>query len=251
MSDRVNLFNGVSFTIEGTPTTYHSYDDWGLYVVNTDYIKEPKQNTNYVSIPGRNGLIDLSEVLTGRPTYASREINIKLAGRRNKVNWDSVISAFRNNINGRVCRITFDNDAEYYWRGRVDIKDFKSVLSLGTFTVDIPNADPYKYDILSSSDPWLWDPFNFETGEIVQEEAHVITGSGTVTIPHGHMPTCPDLVVSDKVSGTFSVTYDGTTYQLAVGSNKIPAIMVGGDADVALTFNGSATVQIVYRGGSL
>lgn len=251
MSDRVNLFNGVSFTIEGTPTTYHSYDDWGLYVVNTDYIKEPKQNTNYVSVPGRDGLIDLSEVLTGRPTYASREINIKLAGRRNKVNWDSVISAFRNNINGRVCRITFDNDAEYYWRGRVDIKDFKSVLSLGTFTVDIPNADPYKYDILSSSDPWLWDPFNFETGEIIQEEAHVIVGSETITISHGHMPTCPDLVVSDKVSGTFSVAYDGTTYQLVVGSNKIPAIMVGGDADVALTFNGSATVQIVYRGGSL
>ena len=251
MSDRVNLFNGVSFTIEGSANSYHSYDDWGLYVTNTDCIGEPKPNTNYVSVPGRDGLIDLSEVLTGRPTYASREISIKLAGHRNKVNWDSVISAFRNHINGRVCRITFDNDAEYYWRGRVEIKDFQSVLNLGTFTVDIPKADPYKYDILSSSDPWLWDPFNFETGEIIQDEAHVIVGSGSVTVPHGHMPTTPELVLSEKTSGTFSVTYDGSTYQLAMGSNKIPAIMVGGDEDVTLLFTGSGTVQIVYRGGSL
>lgn len=251
MSDRVNLFNGVSFAIEGTNTTFHSFDDWGLYVTNTDYIGEPKQNLNYVTVPGRDGVLDLSDVLTGRPTYSGREIKIKLAGHRNKVNWDSVISAFRNNINGRICRITFDNDEDHFWRGRVDIKDFKSVLNLGTFTVNIPNADPYKYEVHSSSEPWLWDPFNFETGVITQEAAHVVVGSETVTIPHGHMPTCPELVVSDKISGTFTVTFEGTTYQLQVGSQKIPAIMVGGDSDAVLTFTGSATVQIVYRGGSL
>lgn len=250
MSDRVNLFNGVSFTIEGTPTSYHSYDDWGLYVVNTDYIKEPKQNTNYVSVPGRDGLIDLSEVLTGRPTYASREISIKLAGRRNKVNWDSVISAFRNNINGRVCRITFDNDAEYYWRGRVDIKDFKSVLSLGTFTVDIPNADPYKYDILSSAEPWEWNPFNFETGVITYTGAVIVSGTRTITIPHGHMYTTPEFVVS-QITGTLKVEYDGTEYTLTLGTNKIPSILVNGNEDVELTFTGNATVEVVYRGGSL
>lgn len=251
MSDRVNLFNGVRFTIENTTKTYHSYDDWGLYVTNTDYIGEPKQNINYVSVPGRDGLLDLSDVTAGRPTYSGREIKILLAGHRNKVNWDSIISTFRNNINGRICRITFDNDEEYFWRGRIEIKDFESVLNLGRFQIDIPNADPYKYDVLSSADPWLWDPFNFETGEITQDEAHVIVGSGTVTIPHGHMPTCPELVVSDKISGEFSVTYDGSTYLLTVGKNKIPPIMVGGDNDVTLTFTGSATVQIVYRGGSL
>lgn len=248
---RVDLFNGVEITIEGTAHKYHTYDDWGLYVTNTDYIGEPKQVTNYVSVPGRDGLLDLSEVITGRPTYSGREISIKLAGHHNKVNWDSVISAFRNNINGRICRLVFDNDKSYYWRGRIDIKDFESVLSLGTFQVDVPNADPYKYDVLSSADPWLWDPFNFETGEIIQTQATVIVGSGSITVPHGHMPTSPTIVVSNMVSGTFKLTYDGSTYSLVRGNNKIPSIMVGGDKDVKLDFVGSATVQIVYRGGSL
>lgn len=248
---RVDLFNGVEITIEGTATKYHSYDDWDLYVTNTDYIKEPKQNTNYVAVPGRDGLLDLSDVVAGRPTYSGREIKIVLAGHRNKRLWDDVISTFRNHINGKICRLVFDNDVTHFWRGRIDIKDFKSALNYGTFTIDIPNADPYKYDVASSADPWLWDPFNFETGVIIQTHSTDIVGSGTITVPHGKMPTCPTIVVSNKVSGTFSLVYDGISYPLNVGNNKIPCVMVGGDQSVSLDFVGTATVQIVYRGGSL
>lgn len=247
----VNLFNGVKFTVEGTANEYHSYDDWGLYVTNTDCIGEPKQYTNYIEIPGRNGKIDLSEAISGRQIYTSREIKINLAGTRYRINWDGVISSFRNHINGKVCRIQFDNDPGYFWRGRVCIKDFTSCLDLGKFVVDIPEADPYKYDVNSSAEPWLWDPFNFETGVITQTGSEVITGSGSVTINHGHMLTCPQIVVSDLLSATFTVTYDGTTYPLAVGTNVIPSILVGGENDVTLAFTGSATVQVVYRGGSL
>lgn len=248
---RVDLFNGVEITIEGTATKYHSYDDWGLYVTNTDCIGEPKQNVNYVSIPGRDGLLDLSEVVTGRPTYSGRQIKILLAGHRNKVNWDAALSTFRNNINGKVCRIVFDNDKSYFWRGRIDIKDFKSALNMGTFKIDIPNADPYKYDVNSSAEPWLWDPFNFQTGVIIQSQSVDIVGSGSVTVPKGHMPTTPNIVVSNKVSGTFNLVYDGETYPLSVGDNKIPSVLVGGDKPVTLNFTGTATIQIVYRGGSL
>lgn len=247
----VNLFNGVKFTVEDTGAEYHSYDDWGLYVTNTDCIGEPIQYTRYVEVPGRNGKIDLSETVSGRPIYISRAIKINLAGTRYRTSWDSIISTFRNEINGKVCKIQFDNDLGYYWHGRVCIKDFSSCLNLGTFTVDIPEADPYKYDVNSSAEPWLWDPFNFETGVIIQADAEVIVGSGSVTINRGHMLTCPQIVVSDLLSATFTVEYKGVTYFLSSGTNTIPAILVGGDSDVTLTFTGSATVQVVYRGGSL
>lgn len=247
----VNLFNGVKIIVEDTSEEFHSYDDWGLYITNTDCIGEPKQYKKYVEVPGRNGLLDLSEVVSGRPVYTSREIKIQLAGTRFRTIWDSVISAFRNHINGKVCRFIFDNDAGYYWRGRVAIKDFSSCLNLGTFTIDVPEAEPYKYDTESSSDPWLWDPFNFETDTITYIGAIVVTTTETVTIPRGHMPTCPNIVVSQKTSATFEVVYDSTAYELAVGTNIVPSIIVGGDDSVQLTFNGDATVQIVYRSGSL
>lgn len=247
---RVDLFNGVKIIVESTGRFFHSYDDWGLYITNTNYIGEPKQYTRYIEIPGRNGLLDLSEAISGRQIYTSREIKINLAGRRDKTDWDGVISAFRNDINGKVCRLIFDNDKSYYWRGRVDIKDFNSVLNLGKFVVDVPNAEPYKYSLTTSAEPWLWDPFNFETGIITYIGAVTISGTETITIPAGYMPTAPEIVVSD-LSGTLTLDYGGQTYTLTTGTNKIPSILVGGDADVALTFTGDAKVQIVYRSGSL
>ena len=248
---RVDLFNSVTFVVESTEREFHSHEDWGLYVTNTDYIKEPKQKLSYVDVPGRDGQIDLSDILTGRPTYSGRELNIEFAGHRDKVSWDSVISTFRNAINGRICRIIFDNDKSYFWRGRVDIKDFSSALNRGVFKVNIPNADPYKYSVLSSAEPWLWDPFNFETDMITYIGAITVDGTRDITIHHGNMLACPEFVVSNKTSLVFKVEYKGKEYELSLGTNKIPAIMVGGDEDVLLTFTGSAKVEIVYRSGSL
>lgn len=248
---RVDLFNGAKFTIEDTSTSYHTFDDWGCYITNTDCIGAPEQYTRYIEVPGRNGLLDLSEAITGRQIYTKREIKINLAGPRDKTTWNAAISILRNRINGKICHITFDDDPGYYWRGRVVIKDFSSALNLGTLTIDIPTADPYKYALASSGEPWLWDPFNFQTDMITYIGAITISGSGSVTIPHGHMYTSPEIVVSDKTSTNFTVTDGTSTYSLSVGTNKVPSILVGGDEDVELVFTGSAKVQIIYRSGSL
>lgn len=248
---RVDLFNSVTITVEGTSDEYNTFDDWDLYITNTDIIGEPKQSTKYIEVPGRDGLLDLSTVISGRIIYTSREIKIQLAGARDKTTWNPALSILRNHINGKVCHFVFDDDPNYFWRGRVDIKDFSSALDLGKLTINIPTADPYKYSVKSSAEPWLWDPFNFTTDYITYIGAVTISESGSITIPHGHMPTCPDIVVSDKTSTDFTLTYGGSTYYLSVGTNKIPSVMVGGDFDATLAFTGSAKVQIVYRGGSL
>ena len=248
---RVDLFNGVKITVEASGAEFHSYNDWGLYITNTDYIGEPQQYTRLIEVPGRNGLLDLSEAVAGRQIYSKREIKIELAGTRDKTDWDGVISDFRNDINGKVCKLQFDNDPGYYWRGRITIKDFSSCLNLGKFKVDVPNADPYKYSVTTSAEPWLWDPFNFTTDMVTYIGAISVAGTYTATIPHGHMPTTPELVVVDMTSATFTVTVGTSTYSLAAGTNKIPSIIVGGEDDVDLTFTGTAKVQIVYRSGSL
>jgi hypothetical protein len=131
------------------------------------------------------------------------------------------------------------------------VEGFDRFRDLGTFTLSVPSAEPYKYSRYSSSEPWLWDPFNFETDMITYIGAITVVGSETVTIPSGHMATTPDLVVSEKASNDFTVTVDGVEYFLAVGSNRIPSILVSGDEEVEMTFTGNAKVQIVYRSGSL
>lgn len=245
------LTYGISIFVESTEKTFHTLDDWGLALGNNNYIGTPEMETTYIDIPGRDGLLDASEAITGRRVFKKRPLAFELGGKRPRLNWDSIISLWRNEINGRVCRLIIDNDKSYFWRGRTYIDEFDRKRELGTFNLTVPEADPYKYSVLTSADPWKWDPFNFETGIITFIGAINVVGSRIVKIPRGYMPTCPDIFVSNKTSGTFKVTCEGTEYSLTVGNNKIPSILVGGDKDVSLTFTGTARVEIVYRSGSL
>lgn len=245
------LTYGISIYVEDSGKTFHTLDDWDLALGNNNYIGDPEMETTYIQVPGRTGLIDASEVISGRRIYKKRSLEFELGGIRDRLDWDGVISAFRNNIDGRVCRLTLDNDKSYYWRGRAYIRGFDRFRDLGTFSLAVPTADPYKYNKTSSAEPWLWDPFNFETDMITYIGAITVVGSASVTIPHGHMATSPELVVSDMTSPTFTVTANGMTYPLTVGTNRVPSILVGGDTDVELEFTGDGKIQIVYRSGSL
>ena len=245
------LTYGIKIHVLDTDKTFHTLDDWGFALGNNNYIGDPEMETTYISIPGRDNLLDASESLTGRRVYKKRALAFNLGGVRERLAWDSFISMLRNEIQGRVCHLTIDNDPSYFWKGRVYIEGFDRFQKLGSFTLAVPTADPYKYSVLSSSDPWLWDPFNFETDIITYIGAITVVGSASVTIPHGYMPTCPEFVVSEKTSGTFKVTFDGDEYDISQAVNRIPSIVVGGDQDVTLTFTGTAKVEIVYRSGSL
>lgn len=245
------LTNGFTVIVEKTNKSYHSLNDWGLAMGNNNYIGDPQLQTTYISVPGRDGYIDATEVVSGRPVYSTREINIEVGGLYDRNDWDAVISMIRNLVQGRVCRIIFDNDEEFFWRGRINVSDFDRNRRLGTFTISMPEAEPYKYSIHSSDEPWLWDPFNFLTGVITYKPSQQITGSGSITIPAGYMLTCPTIIVANIESGTFTVTFKGRTYTLSQGSNIIPSIMIGGDSEETLTFTGTAKVQLSYRSGSL
>lgn len=245
------LTYGIKIYVEDSGQTYHTLDDWGLALGNNNYIGEPEMETTYIKVPGRTGLIDASEVISGRRVYTKRSLAFELGGKREAKTWDAAMSIARNRVNGRICRLTLDNDPMYFWRGRVYFEDFDRFRDIGTFTLAVPTADPYKYSIVSSAEPWLWNPFNFEMDMVTYIGAVTINGSGNITIPHGHMPTCPDIVVSDKTSTNFTVTVGGITYALTTGSNMIPSIIVGGESDVILAFTGNAKVQVTYRGGSL
>lgn len=247
----VNLFNGCTITVESNGSSFHTYDDWSLYIVNTDCIGEPKQDTNYIKVMGSNKQVDLSETLTGRVGYISREIKIKLKGVRHHTAWDSILSDLRNKINGRVCKIIFDNDPSYYWRGRVDIKDFESVMRLGSLTVAMPEAEPYKYNLQSSNEPWLWDPFNFRTGIITKSGVISVDGTATYDAPAGYMDVAPEFICVVQTGDTLTVSDGNHTIPLKNGTVYDPRIRVNGDKAITLTFNGKGSVEVAYRGGSL
>lgn len=242
------LSNGMTIELENG-TKFHTLDDWNLALENNNYIGEPELETWYVNVPFRSGLLDFSEALSGRRIFKSRPLAFNLGGIRERVLWDNVISDLRNKIHGKKCKITLDNDIDHYWYGRVYISDFDRIRELGRFTLNVPEADPYKYNILSSAEPWKWDPFSFVNGVITSIGEHIIDGTETVTLPRGYMEVSPEFVCAEVLD--LKVEANGREYTLTNGSNRFPSLLVNGPYETKLTFTGKGKVSIVYRGGSL
>lgn len=244
--------NGMKIYIEGTNLAYHTYDDWGLYITNNNYIGEPVQNTEFVDVKGRSGLIDLSDALTGYTTYSHREISVELGGLRDREKWDSVISDLRNKVDGKQVRITFDNDILFYWEGRCHIEGFDRLLTMGTFTFTIPQANPYKYSWQEYNEDWLWSIFDFNNGYTTMKTSHNVDGEFSLVIPTGYRPIVPIITVEAEESQlTVQKGRDGRPIKIYLGKNEVPQILVNGNTEETIVFKGKGTISINFRGGSL
>lgn len=208
-------------------------------------VQPPEPKTFFQDIPGADGSADLSEVISGRPTYKRREITMSFNCEQSESKWATVFSEIQRQFNGKEGKIIFEDDQDYYYIGRMSVTDYERNRKVGSFTISV-NAEPYKYELLSSLEPWLWDPFNFVKGLIRNYAGISVNGSYTLTIPGTEKWIIPQFIVT----GSLSVTFEGVTHQLAAGSNKIYSIAVK-EGDNILTFTGTGTVSVDYRGGIL
>lgn len=228
---------------------YHSYDDWGLHLISMR-IPMPEPKVYRVSIPGTDGSLDLSSIGGNRTTYNDREglefVFDLMDGSYSK--WLTTYSQISNAIHGQKIQVTPDDDLGYYYVCRLNVDSQKSnpVLSQITLT---GTADPYKYDVQTSIEDWLWDPFNFETGVIREVKDIQITASNkTAEIIGSGLDVVPIFAVS--VSSNRALTYGGKSYPLPVGNTRLPEVRVGGTTKT-LTFTGTGALSIDFRGRSL
>ena len=234
--------------------TVNTWDDWHLVPTSRPVFQQPSTKTNYIEIPGSDGSLDLTEVLTGRPTYQNREGSIEfivMNGYRSS--WAGGHSRFANWLHGKKLRCVLDDDPGYYYEGRFTIDEWTSNNDGTWSNITIGyNVDPYKYTIRKSTEDWLWDPFNFETDVIQNLKDIVINGPTTVTIMNYRKPIVPTFIfkatrADEKfsiISGLSSIT------EIPDGNFKDPHIELA-EGENVLTFVGSGTVTIDYRGGSL
>lgn len=222
----------------------HTYHDWGL-IMTSKAISPPAPQLNLVSIPLRDGSLDLTEALTGDVKYNNRVISINLAMIDSRENWSARISEIQNYLHGQRQKIVFDDDKAFYYIGRVVVNEWTTDRSIGNVTLEC-TVEPYKYDILSSADDWLWDTFDFETGYITTASNVLVQGNETIVILGRKKKTYPTIIASESMQ----VTLDGTTYQLSSGTNKLYTMLLH-EGENELIFTGNGMVTVEYRGGNL
>ena len=76
---------GVAFTVNNI--TYHSKDDYNLIMTNKQ-ISTPVPETHYVEVPGRNGAIDMSDIITGTTKFKPRTITLSFFSPKHVTEWE-------------------------------------------------------------------------------------------------------------------------------------------------------------------
>lgn len=208
-------------------------------------VQPPELKSYYQDVPGGDGSIDLTEANAGRPTYNRREITMNFQCELPMNRWTSTMSEILRHFHGKEGKVIFEDDPDYYYIGRMAVSDYQRAVQTGSFAIMV-NAEPYKYELLSSLEPWQWDSFNFRTGIIRSYGNLRVDGTRVLTIPGRDRWVIPEM----EVTGTLNLTFEGVTYQLKEGKNKIYDVVIKAGEN-SLIFTGNGTVSVGYRGGIL
>ena len=219
-------------------------NDYNLVLTNKE-IPLPDLKTNIINIPGANGSLDLSEVLTRNILYKNRTLVLKFEYLGTWNTFQSMISKIADDLHGKKIKVIFDIDSNYYYEGRAKIDKLDSDIKKKSLTIKV-DAYPFKIENKSSIEDWLWDEFSFEDGIIREYTNLVVNKKLILNIPGRKMSAVP-IIISNK---NMKVTYNNITYSIEAGENIITELATS-EGDNIYTFTGNGTINIDYRGGRL
>ena len=207
----------------------HSFRDLHLLQASVD-VQPAKPKTKFIDIPGADGSKDFSESPAGRVVFGARKITwtFKLyPGDR----WPEKYAQVSNALNGTACKITLDDDPEYYYSGRLSVDKHKADGILHTITVSA-TCQPFK----------LWQ------SETVVSDA-LTTTYKTLTLRCDRMPTVPTITVTAPTT----LVWEGNAYSLNAGTHRLLDIQLteGANYIQARTTSGTGTIKFVYQEGAL
>jgi hypothetical protein len=205
----------------------HSYNDFGLILISKN-IPPPEPKLISIDIPGGDGSIDLSTVLTnGEMKYKNRLLLFELVITDSLANKELRKSEIYNFLHGKNMKIILDWDEDFYYFGRTFVSEINDSRGVAILKIQV-DAEPYKYDI--------------------SETFHDINVNGfeAVDITNKKMRVIPTF----ECSNDMEVHFNERLHQLFTGKQKIIDISFT-EGENTLEFVGNGIVSISFRGGSL
>lgn len=235
--------NGVSFNEK------HSYNDWGLTLKSRPIISPPSPKTIYINVPASDGVIDLTESMTGEVKYENRNITCEFNVIDARERWSNIYSEILDYLHGREMHVILDEDPTYQYIGRFVVNEWKSNKVTSTIVIE-GSVEPYKMELFSSLEDWEWDSFNFETGIIRDYKDLKVDGELTFEIEGRRKSVVPEFIVKSDDGTGLKVEFEDMTYDLTDGTNKVLNIIIKEGMNT-LNFTGNGYVSIDYMGGRL
>lgn len=143
----------------------NTWTHWKIVPTSRPVFAPPSPKTSYVDVPGANGKLDVSQILTGYPLYSNRTGSFEFIVLNDFRHWQEAYTDIMTTLHNKVLACVYEEDPEYYYVGRWNVQSWSSGSDHSRIVLGY-DIEPYKWRIYDSNDAWLWDPFNFRTGVI-------------------------------------------------------------------------------------
>ena len=210
-----------------------TYTEYGLLLASKS-ISLPEVRTNMIDVPGRDGLLDASEVLTGEVTYKNRTITLKLTGvdTVSGKKWPATISDFCNKVHGKRVKITFPEDTAHFYSGRCSVGQVKLVKMMQTIPVTV-NCDPWKY----------------KNEKTTVSRSDLGTAYKQLSLPNERRPVIPTITVAQDTT----LLWGSSTINISAGDHILPDIRLAARSNTlkAKVASGTGSITVTYQEASL
>lgn len=185
---------------------FNTADDWGL-ILHEKNITPPKAKTNYVSVPGRDGDLDLTEALSGVVNYQDRigTFSFILADGKHD-DRERLISEIVGALNGQRLRyIDLDDYPDHYMIGRFSVLDVMNINAYGTMTVEA-----------------TFSPWRYSLRETTVRQSVSSDGEIPVIISNRGYKTVTPIVT---VTGSVTLLFGSNSVTLTEGTYTVPGLL--------------------------
>lgn len=208
---------------------WHSHRDLGLIQQKVNIQPAPPK-LNLVDVPGANGSKDLSTQPAGRVVFGDRKITWTFALYPGD-NWDTKHQQVSSLLNGLACEIVLDTDPDYYYQGRLNVRQYNVSGLLRQITIEAI-CRPYKLKRMETK---------VEAGLTTEYRTLALVNERKVVIP------------AITVTAATTLLWGGQTLVVAAGTHKVADIELQAGVNLldAKVASGTGEITVVYREGAL
>lgn len=207
---------------------FNTFYDWRLTLTAKD-VTAPEPKTNYVSIDGMHGTLDLSEALTGDVLYNDRTVTASFWSDAGTFqDRAALLKTITSSLHGKKVQIIEPDDPEHYYLGRIKIKGV------------VQDQVHIEFAIEATCEPWRYAVYETNRNTDVRGELDmVIHNNGVKTLT-------PVLTVT----GTVYITLGGSTTKLTAGTWKVTNLRLTQGVNI-VKLSGWGAITFSYREADL
>lgn len=203
---------------------FHSYNDFSL-VLSSKKIGVPQPKTELLEVPGADEMLDFTEFF-GDVKYSNRKLEFEFTSVSRK-DFINHFSEIQNALNGKRMQIVLDEEPNFYYSGRVSVKEWLSDKAIGKITIEC-DCNPYK----------LKNDKTVITNTVSTEKTVVLSNLRKHVVP---------LFKSDA---EMTIEFNGNSFSMSAGESRFPSIVLR-EGESTLKLKGNGTVTIEYQEGGI